>query len=177
MRYTVNEHTLFVNIDFTMGDLRYGNLYLPWHDKLNKITIRKLLCKEHHKVPDCHDPNQELKHDGFIFVDETTDAPWYNQYPSASYGQIDDSNNWRVRNADITSDLPLRELVMTDLSTYMCDLLRGISQLKDAKEEVNAGLLQDHLDALTKIVEEEYKMRVVIERPDDIFREVTFTPM
>lgn len=68
----------------------------PWlyKDTHNKPEFKRLLCLEHHKVPEEFDPKQEPKYDGFRFVcpQEIEGVTyWDNQYPTASYGQMSDT--------------------------------------------------------------------------------------
>ena len=53
-----------------------------------KTELIRLTVIEHHKVPG--EWSAALEYDGYILQDENG-ARWYNQYPYASYGQLDDS--------------------------------------------------------------------------------------
>lgn len=111
MRYTVGkkypfiliQHELYLTVDDRQVHLRYvdcpGRPYLPWEEgaTLLGIALRMLTCAEHHKVPNEWDEKNELTCDGFVFKDESDNTVWYNQYPRASYGQISDTNDRRVR--------------------------------------------------------------------------------
>ena len=97
MRYNVQSIYFFIRIVFTAGSPRFGNLYLPWEDTLDKIQLMSATCIEHHKVPTEWDA--ELSNDGFVFSEtegESLGRKWHNQYPRASYGQLDDSNDYRI---------------------------------------------------------------------------------
>lgn len=75
-------------------------LFCPWnpdHELLSLVVV-KAQCVEHHQVAWDQDPKGEKKHDGFIFAELpiTLDPPskrWFNQYPTASYGQLDDTQD------------------------------------------------------------------------------------
>lgn len=56
--------------------------------EVDQLTFRELTITEHHKVPGEWD--DEPKHDGFHAVD-SEGLVWHNQYPRASYGQMDDT--------------------------------------------------------------------------------------
>ena len=97
MRYNVQSIYFFIRIVFTAGSPRFGNLYLPWEDTLDKIQLMSATCIEHHKVPTEWDA--EPSNDGFVFAETEGDSvgrQWHNQYPRASYGQLDDSNDYRI---------------------------------------------------------------------------------
>ena len=104
MRYQVGSDYYFIHVAYTAGDsaVRMTDLFLPWQDELHEIRVRKLTCKEHHKVPG--DWDDEKKYDGFIFVDEDG-AQWNNQYPVASYGQIDTSRDRFVQKAHADEEI------------------------------------------------------------------------
>jgi len=136
MRYNVGEKTPFIQVRFTPSEPRFGDLYLPWEDKLDSIQLVYLTCREHHKVhehyaqegakPDC---------DGFIFVDDEVFTPdqmeapvghktgvYYSQYPRATYGQLDGSMGRRVTNQG-TEDFDNR--YFQDALSYCENLMKG----------------------------------------------------
>jgi len=94
MRFEVGKSYVFVQD--VVVNYRYG-LYLPWEQNLLRQNILICKCVEHHKVPG--DWEDELKYDGFKFQDQNGKV-WDNQYPKASYGQLDDSNNGILHAAD-----------------------------------------------------------------------------
>lgn len=91
LRFTVGDTYTFMRVLFEKGNNRsFSSLYLPWKDKLIGIECKELICAEHHKVTNGWD--EEKNCDGFIFHD-SDGGIWQNQYPSASYGQLDDRND------------------------------------------------------------------------------------
>lgn len=111
MRFQLQMLYFFIRIQFEPGSARFGSLYLPWEDKLTSLRILSAKCIEHHKVPGEWD--DVIQYDGFVF-EETDDCVmpghpyvagrrWHNQYPRASYGQLDDSNDRRIRPAILSS--------------------------------------------------------------------------
>lgn len=143
MRFTVGKQYPFFFMQYVMHGVTdpastrkclngMGPQFLPWRDKAIKGHVEMLTCIEHHRVPDAHDPEGERTCDGFIFKDNEGNL-WYNQYPHASYGQLDDSGDRFVRRhfeslegVDI-ENTPLRmELAFYRLS----EIHRGIYQMQ-----------------------------------------------
>lgn len=92
MRFTIGKTYTFSRVLFTQGERRYlGNVYMPWEgDVLKRIEAMNLTCIEHHKVTNGYSDKKDC--DGFVFKDEYGRI-WDNQYPTASYGQLDDTND------------------------------------------------------------------------------------
>lgn len=91
LRFTVGNTYTFMRVLFSKGENGFFHrLYVPWNDKLHSIECMELECIEHHKVTDGW--SDEKKCDGFIFKAEN-DEIWENQYPTACYGQLDDTND------------------------------------------------------------------------------------
>lgn len=109
LRFTVGEVYWFARTLYTnkpMKESSFASIYMPWYHDLDKIEFLPLLCKEHHKVAWDQDPKEEKTCDGFIFVSPTDENDiWYNQYPSACYGQLDDTNDRVVFKHYETSEL------------------------------------------------------------------------
>lgn len=97
LRFTVGEVYWFARTLYTdkpMKESSFASIYMPWYHDLDKIEFLPLLCKEHHKVAWDQDPKDEKTCDGFVFVSPTDETDiWYNQYPAACYGQLDDTND------------------------------------------------------------------------------------
>lgn len=153
MRYTPGQKVPFIKVDFTPAERNlFRRPYFPWCDTLNSIEMRLLVCVEHHKVPG--DWEDEVKYDGFIFKD-MEGKEWYNQYPRASYGQLDDSQNTTVRSKDAV-DLSF----MTDFEVYLSSIYRGI----DALTGDEAKSLQDFADSLVDKLKVDFGLGVVIKK-------------
>lgn len=100
MRYEVNQKiwTIFFHMVGSRMYPLYQN-YQPEYFKgegLPEISFVELTVKEHHKVPNEWDESKppKLEYDGFILVGPN-DVPYVNQYPRASYGQLDDRADGR----------------------------------------------------------------------------------
>ena len=111
LRFTVGEEYIFLVFHATFvqhgpdGKAFWRTSHAPNRDILKEIRSMKLKCKSHHRVPiHYYENDPESKADGFIFVDESTGEEWYNQYPKASYGQLDDSNDRYILRAKIFTD-------------------------------------------------------------------------
>lgn len=102
-RFTVGTPEVFLRFDYT-GPGRFGSTYIPWLDTLNAIEILDLACVEHHKVRgEWDDESDEPKYDGFIFTD-AQGTVYHNQYPRAAYGQLDDSQDRMVSQAEFCEE-------------------------------------------------------------------------
>lgn len=145
-RFTVGKPEAFIQVKFTRTQAAFNPNYLPWRDKLEEIIITPLMCVHHEKVyGDWDDPEKEQpKHDGFIFEDQVTSKIYHNQYPRASYGQLDDSNNWIAR---CPHDFFVR---LTHLESHVDNILRGLRQFKKDGHVNEHDLLKAHLEEIEK---------------------------
>lgn len=153
MRFELNQQVLFINVDYEATSPRFGALYHPWEDKLNAVTIGSFTCVEHHKVPGEWD--DEVKYDGYVFHDKDGKR-WNNQYPRASYGQLDDSNNWRIWPTEESDRQPDKLYYMTTLDSYLENVLRGVRDMKKRLDNVNEGKPDRHGDSpewLQKVID------------------------
>lgn len=153
MRYTPNEKTLFINIKFEASEPRFSSLYLPWTDKLLAIELLELTCEKHERVAGEWD--DEVQYDGFIFRD-ADGKEWHNQYPRAAYGQLDDSQDWIVRSAEVTDENLFTKF--DDAERHLEKILRGIRDMEDDY----AQALQKHYDEIVAKIEAETPYSVEI---------------
>jgi hypothetical protein len=135
MRYNVGEKTVFIDIDYVATTPRFGALYLPWEDTLKGIDLLMLTCAEHHKVTDGY--SDQLDCDGFVFTDDNG-VKWNNQYPSASYGQLDTSADYVVRCT--VKEEGTKRKVATDLCAYLDNVYRGIRDMGARLKKIEAGV-------------------------------------
>lgn len=97
MRFNVGDKIWTVS--FTLADKKTGEIenapffYNPDPSMFDIKDIKFILLtiSKHHRVPG--DFSDKIEYDGFQAVDTNGDI-WNNQYPRASYGQLDDSANW-----------------------------------------------------------------------------------
>jgi len=148
-RFTVGKKELFVNVWFTRDVRNYPSLYLPWQDLLDWVEVLELTCVAHHKVPT--DYSDELRCDGYIFEDAAKNS-WYNQYPKASYGQIDDSNDGYVRK---TGDTKSYMKPHTKAERFMDNILRGVHDFQGHSK----NLPNDDIDAIGSL-EKAYSLAI-----------------
>jgi hypothetical protein len=149
----------------------WWSTYFPWeHKEKPTLSIIELKCTEHHKVADSNDGSEEpkLNCDGFIFTDESENL-WYNQYPSASYGQLDDSSNWlatiNFENEEEYTTAADANVVIErkDLAKYLADILYGVhKQLEDEKFCAKKSLLEKHYEEVVLLFEQQFKKKVVV---------------
>jgi hypothetical protein len=96
-RYIVGQKYPFICVVFESKDSNrfYIGPYCPWLHTNLQMKVIVLECKSRHAVSEGYDPSERKKYTGFIFTDADGHV-WHNQYPHASYGQLDDSNDRRV---------------------------------------------------------------------------------
>lgn len=161
LRYNPNTKHLFIHLNFTMKNLRFGSMYLPWEDELHSIDILEVECVEHHKVAWDQDPDGKKEHDGFVFKDDDGRI-WHNQYPRASYGQIDDSQNWVIRPGWEGRTVEDCRQYFTDVEKFLENVQRGLHELsKDpAREREHAALLDFFNQIVTMAIDNGYNVLV-----------------
>lgn len=170
LRYSVGSTYFFIWINFTRNESRWGSLFIPWLDTLHGIEIKKLTCKEHHKVAWDQDPKREKEYDGFIFTEEKSEhasGQWFNQYPTACYGQLDDSANWRV-----APDLTVAEAaglhdnkvwaMHQDVTVFLANALRGVNHLKDKGDCKESQALTDFCGKIVKLLKDDFNTEVCV---------------
>ncbi len=97
MRYQVGEKLIVVSFQYQGRDLanRFMMPYLH-ENMIEKIWIKELEVKEHHKVSWEYDIEDKKECDGYILAG-TDETVWYNQYPKASYGQVTAESDLRFQ--------------------------------------------------------------------------------
>lgn len=150
LRFNVGQSYLFIYIDFTQNSPRFGGTYVPWLDTLNKIEVVELKCAEHHKVRyEFDEADAKKKYDGFIFAN-AEGVVYHNQYPVASYGQLDDSGDRQVRPAKFNEEDPF---LSYELATYrLGEIYNAIHKDKAQFTESQAAALQQLYDQITEQV-------------------------
>lgn len=171
-RYSVGSKNLFIWIDYTRGEKNhsFSGIYLPWVDILNNIEVKELTCIEHHRVGWDQDPKQEKKYDGFIFIEENAkhqSGRWFNQYPSASYGQLSNAADYRVE-ADLTvaeiEALPDNKVwaMHEDATVLLERVLRGVRDLKEQNRNEESTSLSEFYDKVVKLLKDDFKVEVCV---------------
>jgi hypothetical protein len=159
MRYNIGQKVPFVAFYFTYqngGKSDIGHaFYHPLFDRDLTIEMKYLECIEHHKVPEAWDETKKLECDGFIFVDEDGNR-YLNQYPIASYGQINDEEDGIVQ---LSSETELK--LYKDAKRVLSNIYRGI-QDKQCSPELKKAL-EDHRDELIDLIEKETDKLVSIQ--------------
>jgi len=177
-RFSVGEKYLFIRVFYENGENRpWTPAYCPWVDKDPEIFVTELECVEHHEVPNAHDPQEEKTCDGFIFKDANGNV-WYNQYPTAHYGQISTDNDYLVRPHNHEGHPKLQDFLNDSLeqaTVFLDRINRGIT--KFLSESVNPENTEEDKAAnkvaydsmvayektLTKLLEETWKVKVTRE--------------
>lgn len=96
MRFEIGQQVPFINVKYHKkpnSNNGFSFLFDPRIHDLDSVEVKLLEVIEHHNVPWDQDPTGEKKHHGFVFkeLNSTEEQIWHNQYPMASYGQMNDS--------------------------------------------------------------------------------------
>ena len=164
LRYTVGHDYLFVRVTFERKPGENIRVYIPWICGPATIEVIKLKCASHHKVPNNY--NDKPDHDGFIFIDDTGHR-WFNQFPRASYGQIDDSMNRKVRRV---ANKWSRDIYWNDLPAWLlnikeCEQEGFQSEVGLTKDQV--ALLAAHRRDIEKVLDDRYHHKVIYDIKDE----------
>lgn len=108
MRYEVGKTYAFVKVTFINRDTTrwVSSLYMPSVHVLESVDVRGLKVTKHERVPSAWGPDDKLDYDGFLLeevVGKDVGQVWKNQWPTASYGQLDDSAD-KVVTRHVTTD-------------------------------------------------------------------------
>lgn len=150
MRFQIGQTYVFTKLVFKRGFDRFGNAYLPWADSDLKILVQVLKCEEHHKVPAHYREEEGPTCDGFIFRNVDDSTIWYNQYPRASYGQMDDSYDRKV----LKKDGDLFEDCYTLMDATIENVVRGFSFVKKELGQDHLRMLLAHFHELRRAVDD-----------------------
>jgi hypothetical protein len=167
MRYQVGSIVPFIRIQFAYPNCNVAlmsNTFLPWESKLKGISIFWLECAEHHKVFNSWDEKKTGDtYDGFIFKSQIADDAriWHNQYPTASYGQLSDSNNYVAKRDVSEEELEEKgvegcspDYYLTDLCYYLANLLNGEYELRHKHDQADyADQLKELYDRVVDMIE------------------------
>ncbi|HWT40247.1 MAG TPA: hypothetical protein VN081_03175 [Dongiaceae bacterium] len=171
-RFTTGKDYFFINVDFKKGAGSFFPLFQPWlGDTITKIDIVKLHCDECHSVKWRYDDKEDSKDfEGFVFTD-STGARWFNQYPLADFGQLDDSANWLATREKPSSDqdpwYSYRKIQM-----YLENLGDGIRRFRKTDDTTDEGELrmrpiaadglQKHFDEIVEKLKTEFNVAVEV---------------
>jgi hypothetical protein len=173
LRFPVGSKQYFIWIDFTraVNNHQFTAMYLPWVDTLNNIEIKELTCIEHHKVSWDQDPKGDKDCDGFVFSEKNAQhqsARWFNQYPSASFGQLSDLANYKVK-PDLTTEeidaLPDNMVWAkhVEAAEFLSTILRGIRDLKKQKCDKEVQALSEFYGKIVAKLKDEFKAEVTLQ--------------
>lgn len=145
------------------GRDRYATQVFPNLENIIEWDVVNLVVTEQHAVPSHFYPDGEKSHTGYVLTDPDGDV-WYNQYPAASYGQLDDSSDrlfyrkdWGTKN---------RALCYTALIPFMENLLRS-AHFTRQEDDVLAKEYTNLYDKLKLQLESDGDY-VVIQQPSSV---------
>lgn len=161
-RYTVGEELLVIH--FTAKANSITDRYLPLlfnNEKVDIITIRNLVVKEHHKVhSEWADENSEKTCDGFILEDTESKNVAYNQYPRAIYGQTTDTADRMFKyHIESVADIKEKPMEFRLLTDYMDVLEEGIVDKSNSLSKPRKELF----DRITEMVKNQFNKKLVKE--------------
>ncbi len=160
LRYELGKKYYFVDVIYDRPQPLFTSLYVPWIDTLKEVKIHALECVEHHKVPVEWQDNASA--DGFIFQNiDGQKTRWFNQYPTASYGQASNDEDFKVRVGEQNDGTPVvadakvfseNESLwgLWDVTKYLNEIHRGLHPKKagDALPPNERDALQGFYDQL-----------------------------
>lgn len=170
MRYQVGEKLIVVSFQY-QDDTGISRFSMPYsfHEKgIEKIWMKELEVKEHHKVSWEYDSEDKKDNDGYILVDGENEI-YHNQYPRASYGQVSSEADFRFhrqmdletyKNRRDSSSFHLYEHRL--LTQVYSDIVEGIGYY--AKSDVPNARLEKLLQVkadLEKQLASEFKKKFV----------------
>lgn len=171
LRYSPGLRYIFIHIEYERATDRPSiGMYFPGHDKIEKFRVEELECAEHHKVGWAEGGGDDKPYDGFIFKDPDDGEEWHNQFPAASYGQLNDSADWLLspvnhRQYEDTKDFMYH---LTDVRQYLRGLLRAIRDFKDPESRYYSPAylvhFQEHIEQVKREVLEQtgYEIRITL---------------
>jgi hypothetical protein len=163
MRYQLNERVIGIRVRFEPSEPRFSSLYYPDTDKLLGIDLVEMKVIKHEKVAWDQDPNEEPKYDGYV-LEEPDGTLHHNQYPKASYGQIDDSMDRRFTPAAWNDDNLFDYL--EDVTAYLRRLVSALANGKIAGALREA--LSKHHDDVIKLIQQKFPVRVTYATRENI---------
>ncbi|QIG72632.1 hypothetical protein EVB97_074 [Rhizobium phage RHph_Y65] len=180
MRYEVGQKYPFIDVKFHARDgvmNPFMNLFHPQYHELDSIEVKMLEVTEHHKVPIEY---SDATTDGFILKEvkgSEIDRIWYNQYPTAHYGQISTDNDWMV-NRHLTDDEGKRVDQMSNQEidylverwdyalSFVGSIFRALNgpanQRLTLTSEVRSAFVT-YLDQVVEKIEDATEMKVIFE--------------
>jgi len=172
MRYQVGEKliTVFFEIEGRKLSDWFIMPYLYDMHKVEKVWLKELEVKEHHKVSWEYDTDNKNDCDGYVLKDKDGNT-WHNQYPKASYyGQTTSEGDFRFRRSlsEAVGDEmknPTEPVDYRLLTQVYDDIYSGIEQLSK-KEDPPVQLIQkltEVKEQLEKQVGEQFKKKFVSE--------------
>lgn len=145
MRYQVGEKliTVFFEIEGRKLSDWFIMPYLYDMHKVEKVWLKELEVKEHHKVHWEMDPEKKKDYDGYILHDQTGNI-WHNQYPSAAYEQFSNEADYLFQRhfpgekeeLDAYFNDPKEPADFKLLSNVYSRIAKGINQCKDVADNV-----------------------------------------
>lgn len=177
MRFELNKKYVFFAFQFKFAGrkdpIEKAHAYSTTDLSVDIVDVKfiEAVCKEHHKVASEYDEKeQDKKYDGFIFECDGMQA--HNQYPKASYGQMDDSADRKISfftalynkfGGDFEALTNADEYLEYSLFTnHMETLERGLHNFKEKGDEAAYQKLLARkklfTDALAKQLNKEIKL-------------------
>lgn len=167
-RYSLGQKLIGVSFKYVseLGEMMQANV-LPLkynNDMPTEVHFVELTVEAHFKVSDRNDPQDRKDCDGYFLRDDKG-VVWKNQYPHATYGQLDDSAD-RFFTTDEYFKSPFTFTSAHLLSDRMSSICRGIDQLmkqaekspnEDAKQACLAKVAQ--LEQLQNLITTEFKKK------------------
>jgi len=172
-RYEKYEKVVFMRYNLQVPHAtEFFTPFIPWEHMLESIDVKVLTCTEHHWVSGEWD--YDPKHKGHIFVSEKDGTRWFNQYPTASYGQLSTDEDYRAR-AEHGSNTTPEHAVYEDVTAVIDRISRGIRKFKENATQYDIDpenkqrlldygtSLEEHLEDLIEFVQKQTECQIILE--------------
>lgn len=165
MRYKIGQKIVVIAFDFEKQLSGYQFPFMHSDEPIRNILLKELTVTEQHEVAWDQDPEGKKEYTGYLLTDSDGKV-WSNQYPTASYGQMDTSADVMFRrysedpNTFRSEDFRLYR----DVESVYDKITEGISVLShsdDERDNVKAGLLAGTRMTINYMVAERFKKKFV----------------
>lgn len=165
MRYQIGQKIVVIAFDFEKRIPGYQFPFMHSDEPVRNILLKELTVTEQHEVAWDQDPEEKKEHTGYLLTDSDGKV-WSNQYPTASYGQLDNSEDTAFRRYSEDPKTFCSEdfRLYRNVESVYGEITEGISVLShsdDERDNVKAGLLAGTRMTINYMVAGRFKKKFV----------------
>ncbi|MEG0868226.1 MAG: hypothetical protein RSD49_08090 [Hafnia sp.] len=169
-RFQVGTRKPFISVRFQFENGRENHrlmpdVYQPWEHTLVRIDLFELDVKSEHESPVERTNGESTT--GYVLQDDQG-KEWYNQYPTASRYEEEDSLNWGVRrhcatSAELDAELAAPDHAMSGVSLehYLLSIAAAIGDLDRRGYRKQCDQLKTHLDEVVQQFREQFQQEIL----------------